>query len=72
LIKKKKKTINSLKVQLEEAKKIEKSLERELESNKAREYLEAEIVSLRKEAQRRNVKKNFANSSKALDELISN
>jgi len=56
---------------LEEARKIEESVIRELEeSNRARENLEANIVSLRKEVQKGNVQQNFANSSKALDALI--
>eukprot|EP00253_Pinus_taeda_P003186 PITA_03186 len=63
----------NLKIKVEEYKQIEKSLRKELkETNKEREALEAEIISLRKEVKKGKTFQNYANSSKNLDELINN
>jgi hypothetical protein len=59
--------ITNLKVQIEEDKRIEEALKEQLEENdKNIGNLEAEIVTLRKDIQ----KKNMQNSSKVLDEII--
>ena len=42
------------------------------ESNQEREALEAELVSLRKEVKKGKTVQNYANSSRALEELINN
>jgi hypothetical protein len=60
--------ITKLKVQIEEDKRIDKALKEQLEENdKIIGNLEAEIVTLRKDIQ----KKNMQNSSKVLDDIIS-
>jgi hypothetical protein len=59
--------ITILKVQIEEDKRIEEALKEQLEENdKIIGNLEAEIVTLRKDIQ----KKNMQNSSKVLDDII--
>jgi hypothetical protein len=60
--------ITKLKVQIEEDKRIEEALKEQLEGkDKIIGNLEAEIVTLRKDIQ----KKNMQNSSKFLDNIIS-
>jgi hypothetical protein len=60
--------ITKLKVQIEEDKIIEEALKEKLEEkNRIIGNLEAEIVTLRKDIQ----KKNMQNSSKVLDDIIS-
>jgi predicted RNase H-like nuclease (RuvC/YqgF family) len=60
--------ITKLKVQIEEDKRIEEALKEKLEEkDKIIGNLEAEIVTLRKDIQ----KKNMQNSSKVLDDIIS-
>jgi hypothetical protein len=60
--------ITKLKVQIEEDKRIEEALKEQLEGkDRIIENLEAEIVTLRKDIQ----KKNMQNSSKVLDDIIS-
>jgi hypothetical protein len=60
--------ITNLKVQIEEDKRIEEALKEQLEENDMISgNLEAEIVTLRKDIQ----KKNMQNSSKVLDNIIS-
>ena len=57
-----------LKVQIEEDKRIEEKLKEQLEErDMIIESLEAEIVTLRKDLQ----KKNMQNNSKVLDDIIS-
>ena len=59
--------ITNLKVQIEENKRIEKTLKEQLEEKDMNiGMLEAEIVTLRKDIQ----KKNMQNSSKVLDDII--
>jgi hypothetical protein len=59
--------ITKLKVQIEEDKRIEESLKEQLEEkDKIIGNLEAEVVTLRKDIQ----KKNMKNSSKFLDDII--
>jgi hypothetical protein len=59
--------ITKLKVQIEEDKRIEEALKEQLEENdKIIGNLEAEVVTLRKDIQ----KKNMQNSSKVLDDII--
>jgi predicted RNase H-like nuclease (RuvC/YqgF family) len=59
--------ITRLKVQIEEDKRIEEALKEQLEEkDKIIGNLEAEIVTLRKDIQ----KKNMQNSSKVLDDII--
>jgi chromosome segregation ATPase len=61
--------ITNLKVQIEEDKIIEETLKEQLEErDRIIGNLEAEIVTLRKDLQ----KKNMQNKSKVLDEIISN
>jgi endonuclease III-like uncharacterized protein len=61
--------ITRLKVKIEEDKRIEEALKEQLEQkDKIIGNLEAEIVTLRKHIQ----KKNMQNSSKVLDDIISN
>jgi hypothetical protein len=56
---------------LEGAKVIKETLNRQLEENKKiTENMEAEIVSLRKELQKKNIQLNFGSGTKILDELI--
>jgi seryl-tRNA synthetase len=63
-----KQMITNLKVQIEEDKRIEEALKEKLEEkDKIIGNLEAEIVTLRKDIQN----KNMHNSSKFLDEIIS-
>jgi endonuclease III-like uncharacterized protein len=60
--------ITKLKVQIEEDKRIEEALKEQLEENdRINGNLEAEIVTLRKDIQ----KKNMQNNSKVLDDIIS-
>jgi hypothetical protein len=60
--------ITKLKVQIEEDKRIEEALKEQLEGNhRIIGNLEVEIVTLRKDIQ----KKNMQNSSKVLDDIIS-
>jgi hypothetical protein len=60
--------ITNLKVQIEEDKRIEEALKEQLEEkDKIIENLEAKIVTLRKDLQ----KKNMQNNSKVLDDIIS-
>jgi hypothetical protein len=60
--------ITNLKVQIEEDKRIEEALKEQLEENDMIiGNLEADIVTLRKDIQ----KKNMQNSSKVLDDIIS-
>jgi endonuclease III-like uncharacterized protein len=60
--------ITRLKVQIEEYKRIEEALKEQLEENdKIIGNLEAEIVTPRKDIQ----KKNMQNSSKVMDDIIS-
>jgi hypothetical protein len=60
--------ITKLKVQIEEDKRIEEALKEQLEEkDKIIGNLEAEVVTLRKDIQ----KKNMQNSSKVLDDIIS-
>jgi hypothetical protein len=52
---------------------IEETLKRQLEEkNKIIDNLEVEIVSLRKELQKKDIQLNFGNSTKILDEIICN
>jgi hypothetical protein len=61
--------ITKLKVQIEEDKTIEEALKEQLEEkDKIIGNMEAEVVTLRKDIQ----KKNMQNSSKVLDDIISN
>ena len=61
--------ITKLKVQIEEEKIIEEALKEQLEGkDRIIGNLEAEIVTLRKDIQ----KKNMQNSSKVLDDIINN
>jgi hypothetical protein len=61
--------ITNLKVQIEEDKRIEEALKEQLEEkDKIIGNLEAEIVTLRNDLQ----KKNMQNNSKVLDDIISN
>ena len=65
--------VQGLKIEVEEHKRIEESLRKKLEEiNQEREALEAEVVSLRKEVKKGKVVQNYANSSRALEELINN
>jgi hypothetical protein len=58
---------------MKESKVIEETLKRQLEEkNKIIENLEVEIVSLRKELQKKDIQLNFGNSTKILDEIICN
>jgi hypothetical protein len=60
--------ITKLKVQIEEDKRIEEALKEQLEGkDKIIGNLEVEIVTLRKDIQ----KKNMKNSSKVMDDIIS-
>ena len=62
-----------LKIEVEENKCIEESLQNKLEeSNWEREALEAKVVSLRKEVKKGNTFQKYANNSRALEELINN
>ena len=65
--------VQGLKIEVEEHKCIEESLQKKLEeSNQGREALEAEVVSLRKEVKKGKTVQKYANSSRALEELINN
>ena len=65
--------VHGLKIEVEEQKCIEESLQKKLEErNQEREALEAEVVSLRKEVKKGKTIQNYANSSRALEELINN
>ena len=63
--------VQGLKIEVEEQKCIEDSLQKKLEeSNQEREELEAEVFSLREEVKKGKTIQNYANSSRALEELI--
>jgi hypothetical protein len=63
-----KQMITNLKVQIEEHKRIEEALKEQLEGrDRIIENMEAEIVTLRKDIQ----KKNMQNNSKVLNDIIS-
>ena len=63
--------VQGLKIEVEEHKCIEESLQKKLEeSNQEREALEAEVVLLGKELKKGKFVQNYANSSRALEELI--
>ena len=65
--------VQGLKIEVEEHKCIEESLQKKLEeSNQEREELEAEVVSLRKEVKKGKTIQNYANNSRALEQLINN
>ena len=65
--------VQGLKIEVEEHKCIEETLQKKLkESNWEREALEAEVVSLHKEVKKGKTIQNYANSSRALEELINN
>ena len=65
--------VQGLKFEVEEHKCIEESLQKKLEEiNQEREALEAEVVSLRKEVKKGKTVQKYANSSRALEELINN
>ena len=65
--------VQGLKIEVEEHKFIEDSLQKKLEeSNQENEELEVEVVSLRKEVKKGKTIQNYANSSRALEELIKN
>ena len=65
--------VQGLKIEVEEHKCIEESLQKKLEESKQeREALDAEVVSLRKEVKKGKTIQNYANSSRALEELINN
>ena len=67
-----KKVFIDLKVKLEEAKMIEETLRKQLEEKeKIQVELENEIVSLRGKLQSKDIKQNFDNSTKILDQIIS-
>ena len=60
--------VQGLKIEFEEHKCIEESLQKKLEeSNQEREALEAEVVSLCKEVKKGKTVQNYANSSRALE-----
>jgi chromosome segregation ATPase len=66
-----KQTIIDLRIHLEESKVIKETLREKLEEKKRIiRNLEAEIVSLRKELQKKNIQLNFGSGTKILDELI--
>ena len=68
-----KKQLQVLKIEVEEHKCIEESLQKKLEErNQEMEELEAELVSLHKEVKKGKIVQNYANSSRALEELINN
>jgi hypothetical protein len=68
-----KQTIIDLRIQLEEDKLIEETLKRQMEEKKKiTENLEDEIVSLRKELQKKDIQLNFGNSTEIMDEIICN
>ena len=65
--------VQGLKIEVEEHKCIEESLQKKLEeSNQEREELEAEVVSLHEEVKKGKTIQNYANNSRALEELINN
>ena len=65
--------VQGLKIEVEEHKYIEESLQKKLEeSNQEREALEAEAVSLCKEVKKGKIVENYANNSRELEELINN
>ena len=65
--------VQGLKIEVEEHQCIEGSLQNKLEErNQEREELEAEVVSLREEVKKGKTVQNYANSSRALEELINN
>ena len=65
--------VQGLKIEVEEHKCIEESVQNKLEeSNQEREALEAKVVLLRKEVKKGKTVQNYANNSRALEELIKN
>ena len=65
--------VQGLKIEVEEQKCIKESLQNKLEEiNQEMEELEAKVVSLRKEVKKGKIIQNYANSSRALEELINN
>ena len=61
------------KLEVEEHKCIEELLQKKLEErNQEREELEAKVVSLREEVKKGKTIQNYANNSRALEELINN
>ena len=67
-----KKVFIDLKVKLEESKMIEETLRKQLkEKEKIQVELENEIVSLREKLQSKDIKQNFDNNTKILDQIIS-
>jgi predicted acetyltransferase len=68
-----KQAIIDLRIQLVESKVIEETLKIQLEEkNKTKDNMEAKIVSLRKELQKKDIQLDFGNSIKILDEIICN
>ena len=66
-------TIVDLKTKLEEAKRVEDSLTEQLMTNiREKENCEAEIVSLKNKLQMKDIAKCYDNSSKVLEQIISN
>ena len=67
-----KKVFMDLQVKLEESKMIEETLRKQLEEKEMiRVELENKIVSLRRKLQSKDIKQNFDNSTKILDQIIS-
>eukprot|EP00253_Pinus_taeda_P013848 PITA_13848 len=65
--------VQGIKIEVEEHKCIEESLQNKLEeSNREREALEVEVVSLHKEVKKGKIVQNYAKISRALEELINN
>ena len=65
--------VQGLKIEVEDHKCIEESLQNKLEErNQEREALEAEVVLLHKEVKKGKTIQNYANNSRALEELINN
>ena len=65
--------VQGLKIEVEEQKSIEEPLQKNLEESKQeREALEAKVVSLHKEVKKGKTIQNYANSSRALEEIINN
>ena len=65
--------VQGLKIEVEEHKCIKESLQKKLEErNQEREELEAEVISLREEVKKGKTIQNYANNSRALEELIKN
>ena len=65
--------VQGLKIEFEEHKCIEESLQNKLEErNQEREELEAKVASLRKEVKKGKSFQNYANNSRELEKLINN